>query len=892
MPDPPTPPDTPAGSLKDDKNSKQGNVDNTNIQNNGGVVTGNNSGYTTIVGTINITVDSAANLTDNIERFTARVATASENLQSIANRIRATSQLLSSIGDLVVREAAKKNIIIDKSFRGQSQGDNDSTLQEGARDGNVPDSDGRDGGELGQSQEKSEVEMASDVLQKTCFHDLIQASKSTTERFESINAKVRAAFGMLRPMGRDKVELSEEERKRTFLTEQDIRDMDRQIDSHMLELNIALTTFKATIDADHSESITLKLLNMFKEIKKIRNYFLGLVPENPSAREPQPQPQVRDPQYNVPHHHGPVYPPPPNQWAYSTWRPYTFPDLSRLTSLYMGWTITKGRPPHVHVDTSSSQISWRWAGSHRMALSTEDLFLRVLAQTSKRLKLKRTIQDDCKILLKSSVQKMLVDNLLRDENLQLSRQYPLLEWKLAGLALKTQKTGFFSEEMKSIEVILKTEWAADRSQGGPIRPGGGPGSPGFGFPAHGPGTRLGGGGGGGGGGWGGGGGGPGFLPDSGFSGAGRSSFNNHDPGYASEAVGHSFNDDSIPPGQPYGSADMKVQPGTNRPSSPSRRVRPVPDTTLREPRLSFVRKKAKGKPVGPIDEGNGRRVFLWDERDGSKVYAEVRRPGAYHQDNISNVIHESAGPSMSYPPPPSPVFIHNESSFYHEMAPGPEHENVKDSFGDMTIEEETRIINELFAEWEDGVNDKGKRPSRMARPMHNMEHKEGADQPPSDFGYSGYNVPRMGTTRRLMMDVEREARKKEILTKKLRETHTLEEPRSYRYSERVPNERRRRTHETRPSREIPGLFNTRESYGVDNGGGREAYTEEPERREMDRAAPPERFVRENVLRGPTQWLEVSSPLVEGHARNLEIRTPRMRRYTSGSSFWSEDEEDG
>lgn len=254
------------------------------------------------------------------------------------------------------------------------------------------------------------------------------------------------------------------------------------------------------------------------------------------------------------------------------------------------------------------------------------------------------------------------------------------------------------------------------------------------------------------------------------------------------------------------------------------------------------------------------------------------------------------------PAPPQREFFHNEPPYDHGIHLRSRHENMEALARDMTIEEEKRIIDELFAEWEDGVNDKGEKPSTGPE-----QYNQKDEQDPRLFNGPSL-VPCMGTTRRLMIDVEREAQKKETLMKKVRETHTLEEP--VEYFEREPGERRRRTYERRPRRRRPVVVNIGERYGGDNGIEREVYSHgdefiprferQPsvltsERHERDRAVPREMMGRERFRRRPSQNRVVLSPLPERLARDsemriLETRSPRTRAYTSGSESWSEDEE--
>ena len=148
--------------------------------------------------------------------------------------------MLRSIRDLVVKRAENDGITIDRDLRDRS-GD-------ASREGE------RCGIELGQVEvdegkpdEESDEERQSNVMKKSCFRDLVEASKSATNRFEVITVKIHDALGMLGHLGRAKAVLDEDTRARIFLTERDIDDMERQIESHKLEVNIALTAFEAIL---------------------------------------------------------------------------------------------------------------------------------------------------------------------------------------------------------------------------------------------------------------------------------------------------------------------------------------------------------------------------------------------------------------------------------------------------------------------------------------------------------------------------------------------------------------------------------------------------------------------------------------------------------------------
>lgn len=121
------------------------------------------------------------------------------------------------------------------------------------------------------------------------------------------------------------------------------------------------------------------------------------------------------------------------QGAFPDRRPLVFPDLTRLSSLYMGWTFRKSQ------DSGGSTSSWKHAIPSQISFSTEELFLGVLSQIIQRAKLNRTLQDDCKKFLKSKSKRILIDNLLRENNKILRHRHPQLEWKLAGLESTVRK---------------------------------------------------------------------------------------------------------------------------------------------------------------------------------------------------------------------------------------------------------------------------------------------------------------------------------------------------------------------------------------------------------------------------------------------------------------------
>lgn len=153
----------------------------------------------------------------------------------------------------MIARAAKEDINIDRELRVQS---NDGTgtgsgvpSNEGTTGGNAAGGGTRGGIQPGQSPGGSANDPGPTVLERPCFRDLVNATKSAADRFERINTKIQEAFNNIEPMrpGRPKIELSDDDRTKFFLTERDIDDMERHIESHKLEVHIALTAFEATM---------------------------------------------------------------------------------------------------------------------------------------------------------------------------------------------------------------------------------------------------------------------------------------------------------------------------------------------------------------------------------------------------------------------------------------------------------------------------------------------------------------------------------------------------------------------------------------------------------------------------------------------------------------------
>jgi hypothetical protein len=244
-----TPPDTP-----NETDKGQAAVHNHGITNNRGVVTGNNYGYNIISGifsllvsflvsrligpgTINITVEAAADLTNTIQSFTDRVATASERIKSVGRQINDTSNVLLNIKFLIVRHAKKEGITISSDGNGKASNEGEKNATE---------------------DDRNEEENESAVLKMRCFKNLMEASEGTTALFKRINEKIRQATDMVLPSPppdnqtseqpeQTAVDLTEEMKEQIFLKEHDIDIMENDIVSHKLEVQLTFTVFQAVL---------------------------------------------------------------------------------------------------------------------------------------------------------------------------------------------------------------------------------------------------------------------------------------------------------------------------------------------------------------------------------------------------------------------------------------------------------------------------------------------------------------------------------------------------------------------------------------------------------------------------------------------------------------------
>ncbi|KAI1845360.1 hypothetical protein JX265_005223 [Neoarthrinium moseri] len=655
---PPSPPPTPSKSAGDAGN--QPGVDFRGANINGGVATGNVSGYNII---------TANNLTQTIENFTARVATARQRLKAIADKIGTTSAVLSNISALVKRQASREGIKI---------------TPDGER--SAPSKDKPDGRNR---LNNSEGEDESGVLKMGCFKSLKEASEGVRAAFERIGHKLQHASNEIqnevRRGGSEKINLSKEAQGRFSLRDTDIDVMEKEIESHKLEMQLSFTVFQAVLNDERNDTVKRIMLEIFKELRATVASFMEASESDSNRVGTGNNPDSR----SIPRDPLDTSRTPLNM------RPRIFPNAPQLASVYMGWTFIKGHPSPFEVGLGFSRRSWRFSIPFRMPFSTEELFLKVLAQTTQRAKRDRALRDDIKKMLRSKTQRRLVDNLLVHQNFLLQRDHPQIEWTLAGLECHTRNGRKPPKGTKAIDVILKTQWILGFEPWGPL--------------------------------WGGRGGrprGP-FGPDGGLPGGSGYAFYG-DPGYASRAgvpatgnvFGYSRREHAGPErGNPIGGVQItgdgangipgvrvghyRARSARKRPKAASNRV----STIFRDPLSFFFGKRKKRRDKGkatPKDKSDNSR---------SKHSRHARKDTVPRDDG-------------------------------------------------MTPEDETLVVEELFAEWEELEDEKGKKKSRRAAkpPLSaGMSHILG--------GSSAAVDPDAGLTRRLMRPVEQESHIREKLEK-------------------------------------------------------------------------------------------------------------------------------
>ncbi|KAK5628878.1 hypothetical protein RRF57_004593 [Xylaria bambusicola] len=680
------------------KGVHQGSTDNKGAHHNN-VVTGNVSGYNVITGVLNITVESATTLTDTIRGFTARVATASLRLKLVGDKVSTTSTVLTRISDLVVKQAERENIT-----RKKDEDQNNASMDQGGKVDSA----------------LHNLYGDSDVLKWRCFMDMKEASQGARSSFQHFTQKINDASKALLQLdghtegqpNRSKVELTEVQREKLFLRERDIDIMENEIESHKIELQLTFTVFQAVL----TEGMKRIMLDMYKTMRFLVDEITQTSQSRTNPGLPVKKIGQSTDQPNVP-----------------TTRPDLQPINSlenyRLVHLYMGWIFTKAQPPGSYHDSSprSRGSSWEYSIPYQMAVSAEELYLLVLRQISQRSKLDRTLWDDYQTLRRSRRKRVLLENLLRDQNLILQRKYPELEWKVAGLAFTVSKSHKLAQDLKTIQVILKTQYAPESQRGTP---------------------RISG---------------EAQKPDGTVAGgvlAGDVSISpNGDRGGRGDATGsgstkRASHDQNGGDGTPVSNEPVYVQPhAPYRPQHGS--AKGGQGVELHQPQLVFVKERKRGNQDKDVKE---KGIHWWWSRAnwrGSQVYVELRDSGS----TIKKRGHgnDSGSPPRGRFSSQGGLGLGSPSTLRHSSASniqfntlsrsGPGHDRINDALinmYEMTSIEEERVIEELFDEWDELVDRIRKKGKRSRRHYGNVDARGGDSS--------------VGVSRRLMRRVEQQSR--------------------------------------------------------------------------------------------------------------------------------------
>ena len=479
---------------------------------------------------------------------------------------------------------------------------------------------------------------------------------------------------------------------------------------------------------------------MWKEIKRLAEYLFG------NDEPPKPRDDLR----------GPRPRPPPEAL-----RRY-LPEPSRVNSLYVGWEFRKSLPPppphpYGRFDHPAQKPSWGFVVPQRMPFSTEEMFLRVLAQAAQRAKSDRTLRDEYWGALKKAGQRALVDALVQEQNDQLHRDFPQLEWTIAGLETKTDPWALIASHgrlrarekkarntITAFEVILKTQWRITRGYGplmpipggiwgptpvgpsglglglGPL-PGGGRGGPPDGYRPHFPRGPVGG---------------PPFP-----SGGGA-----HGPG-----VPIIIPDDAGISGGPQRMPQIPVHSRTRPRESTQPKHRPV--MVLREPTWVLVKQGGKKTKKSEDKKNKSRREDAGDDKNRQqmskrRVYVELREPGRYSRTAAADpsggghrpssppgpgTFHRLPfAPPLRPPPPPRPAsgFVPAGGGRWgshmppvppvpRPPPPQPPHIHMSPAQTQRELEEEEEeaeeVVEEIFEEFAELTDTKGKKKSNRRR---------------------------------------------------------------------------------------------------------------------------------------------------------------------------------
>jgi hypothetical protein len=125
---------------------------------------------------------------------------------------------------------------------------------------------------------------------------------------------------------------------------------------------------------------------------------------------------------------------------------------------YAGWRIQKGPNP-TNPGPKPATNSWKSPTITQLLLSNEELYLETRFMDARRVggSSKHSFLQDILDKLSSEDKRFAVTELVRKQNWSLQNWEPDLEWRMAGLRVRTRAVSRYSRETEHITVILKTE---------------------------------------------------------------------------------------------------------------------------------------------------------------------------------------------------------------------------------------------------------------------------------------------------------------------------------------------------------------------------------------------------------------------------------------------------
>ncbi|KAJ4356669.1 uncharacterized protein N0V89_004705 [Didymosphaeria variabile] len=129
------------------------------------------------------------------------------------------------------------------------------------------------------------------------------------------------------------------------------------------------------------------------------------------------------------------------------------PAPAAFNPRYAGWLIQNGSP---HAKKSDAKIrSWLKPGVTPLAFSSEQLYLQVVGLMVEDGKKNQTLHSTYERL--GPQRQSAILDLLAQENQELQKEQPVLEWKLASIRPQMHRIDRYQREIVSMLVILKTE---------------------------------------------------------------------------------------------------------------------------------------------------------------------------------------------------------------------------------------------------------------------------------------------------------------------------------------------------------------------------------------------------------------------------------------------------